>query len=633
MIAAGRLATSFAQGCQPRQRLSVSDWSDANRVLTSEGSSEPGPWRTSRTPYLREIMDSLSDPEVRSVVVIKSAQVGLTEVGLNWIGYTMDHSPCPMLVVVPTLEVRKRWAMQRLKPLLDTLPVLRSVGLRSRTAANSEDIKSFPGGLLVLGGANSASSLASMPIKRTVLDEVDRYPWQVGSEGDPLGLIRERQKTFSDRCELLISTPTMRDASRIEEEYELSDKRRYHVPCPHCAHMQHLKWANLKWDCPVANAWYVCEECGGVIEESSKQSMLRAGQWIAERQHVRRRRGYHINGLYAPPGLGHTWLEMAQEWARVHNDPIKLKRFVNTQLGESWEDKKRAIKSELLAERADDYVTRTVPPGALVLTAGVDVQPDRLEAQVVGWGRGQRSWVIDYIVLPGDPSMPAVWMALTEYLNTPLRNAWGMDMRIQATAIDTGGHNTHDVYMYVRSRAARRLMAIKGSSTPNKPVLSARPTAQDINWRGQKIKEGVELWTVGADTAKDVLYNQLAADGGLPASERRVRFPAGLELDYYHGLVSEAYDPERNRWVKKSGVRNEPLDTRNYALAASHHPEVRVHAMRAADWDALERVLQPAEPVAQAAPEPDSEPTAAPAPQAAARQNYTNMMMRRRPRR
>ncbi len=600
---------SFSAACRPRQRLSLSQWSDAHRVLSRKASSEPGRWKTSRTPYLRELMDCLSEhSDVKRIVFIKPAQIGGTEVALNWIGYVMSHSPAPMLIVTPTLEVRDRWITQRLHPLLRETECIAELfdAYASRTVSNSKDIKDFPGGILVLSGANSPSSLRSMPIRYVVCDEVDAFPWEVGGEGDPLGLVQARTSNFPRRKLLLISTPTIKDASRIEEEYQRSDRRRYHVPCPHCGEHQVLVWANLHWSKSpsglITHARYVCRECGAEIEEHHKTAMLDAGEWHPENPESPIR-GYHLNGLYAPIGLGYSWLELAQEWQASHDDPPKLKRFVNTVLGECWEDRSRDIKPSALMQRAEAYPLRTVPPGCLILTAGIDTQDDRLSVQVLGWGRGEACWVLDWFELPGDPARDEVWMALSEKLNTPLRNAYGKDLVIQAAAIDTGGHHTHQVYTYARSNPARRVVAIKGSATPSRPILAGRPSAVDINHRGRVIRGGVKLYLVGTDTAKSAIFARLSGDADVEPASRLIHFPDGLDPDYYSQLTAEAFDPEKNRWVKRRGRRNEALDTFVYAMAAAHHPELRVHAMRARDWDKLEALLEPGNPV-EAKPEP-----------------------------
>lgn len=586
---------ALAAAVRPRQRLSVSQWADAHRVLSPKASDQAGPWRTSRTPYLQEIMDCLSERSpVRTVVVMSCTQIGKSEIGFNWIGYILHHAPGPTLAVLPTIEARRRWVAQRLVPLITETPVLAQVldAKRSRATSNSADIKDFPGGMLVIGGANSPASLASMPIRYVLCDELDRFPWQVGQEGDPLGLIRERQKTFPRRKELLTSTPTVKDASRIEEEYENSDQREYHLPCPHCDELLVLRWNQLQWDRGLKRAWYVCEHCGAEIEESAKPKMLAAGRWIPKHP-KRSTRGYHINALYAPLGMGYTWLELAQEWVKVHKDPIKLKRFINTALGQTWEDRSRHVKAEQLSERAEEHRTRTLPPGCLLLTAGVDVQDDRLAFQLLGWGRGETTWTVDWGELPGDPARDAVWTALAELLNRPVRNAYGRDVYLSATAIDTGGHHTHRVYQWIRSKPIKRAMAIKGSSTPGRAILGGRPQHQDVTVGGRTIKNGVKLWMIGTDTAKHAIFSRLRADQGVAAGDRLWHFPADLELDYYQQLTSEAFDPERNRWMKRRGRRNEALDTAVYAMAAAQHPEVRVHRMRKRDWDRLAAALEP----------------------------------------
>lgn len=571
-------------------------------MLSRKGSSEPGKWITNRMPHLREIQDCLSARSpVKKVVLAFCAQMGKTEVGLNWIGYVIDHEPGPMLVVVPTLEARKRWVRQRLDPMMTETPALAEIfgAGRSRDASNSEDIKDFPGGILVLGGANSPASLASMPIRYVLCDEVDRFPWEVGDEGDPLGLIDERTKTFPRRKTLLVSTPTVKGASRIWAEFEDSDQRYRYVQCPHCGEWMVLKWGNLRYEKHpstrrVTHAYYVCEHSGCIIEEYSKAEMLPGGKWVPHNP-GHDTRGYHINGLYAPIGLGFTWRELAQQWLDAQGDKSKLKRFINTALGEPWEDRENLSSPQELQQRALPYKLRTVPPGVCLITCGVDTQNNRLAVQIVGWGKKETASTLDWVELPGDPSRDEVWERLQDLLITPLYTASGKALHIEATAIDTGGHHAQDVYAFVRSQAtrknpARRVMAIKGASTPGKPVLN-KPSDIDFDWRGKTYKRGVKLWMVGTDTGKHRFFGRLNSDTGLPADERRIHFSQDLEASFYDGLLSEVFDPERNKFVKVKGRRNEPLDTWNYAYAAGHHPELRIHVKPDKEWDALAEML------------------------------------------
>lgn len=589
---------SMARACRPRQLLSLSAWADAHRILSNKASSRPGRWVTDAMPHLHEIMDCLSESSpVRRVVLKFGAQLGKTEVGLNWIGYVVQHNPRPMLVVVPTLEVRKRWVLQRLNPLIDETPCLTEIfGQVSRDSANSQDIKNFPGGLLVLGGANSAASLASMPICYVLCDEVDRFPWQVGTEGDPLGLIDERTKTFPRRKVLLVSTPTIKDASAIDDEFQDSDQRHRHVPCPHCGESQVLKWANLRWEKDaktgrVIHAYYVCEHCGAILEENDKVFMLPRGIWIpANPGHEVR--GYTINGLYAPIGLGFSWLELAQQWLDAQGDDIRLKRFINTTLGEVWENRRVVSDSHELKARAEPYALRSVPEGVLRITAGFDTQDDRIAVHIIGWGKGRRWWTLDYVEIPGNPARDEVWAAVDKVLTTDLYLSHGKALPIEATAGDSGGHFTYDVYAFARNSKAARVMAIKGSSIPSKPALGGKPSALDFNWRGKAYRRGVKLWTVGTDTIKHILFGLLSSDKEVDAAERRCHFSTDLELSYYDGLLSEVFDPEKNRYVKRRGRRrNEVLDTWGYAYAASCHPELRIPLMKDKDWDALATML------------------------------------------
>lgn len=606
----------FAAAVSPRQALTVSEWADRHRVLSAKGSAERGQWRTSRTPYLREPMDCLSAlSAVRRVVMMFAAQIGKTETGLNWLAYTMHHHPGPMLVVLPTLEVRKRWSLQRLAPMLAETPVLRELmsGYRSRDNANSEEIKDYPGGFLVLGGANSSASLRSMPIRSVLCDELDEFPSAVGTGLDPLDLVAQRTATFRRAKIALISTPTVAGASRIEAEWLASDMRQYQVPCPECGEFQVLVWENLRWDKDLTRCEYYCRHCGAAIQEHHKTALLAAGRWVA--QHPERTpmgvRGYTLSALYAPLGLGQSWIDLAREWRDKHKDPARLKTFLNEKLAQPWEDRTSDIAYQGLADRATPWPRRAIPDGCLLLTAGVDVQDNRLAVQICGWGREETCYVLDWVEIPGDPARPELWDALTELLNAPLRNRFGHDLHIQASAIDTGGHYTHEVYAYVRARRVRRPMAIKGHSTPGRPVLASRPTPQDIQINGRMQRHGVALWMIGADTAKHVLYRRLHSDAATQAEAHMIRFAADLGDEYYLQLIAEVFDPARNRWVIRRGRRNEGLDTWCYAYAAAHHPELRVHAKRARDWDALQSALEPGATPPKSAPEPKPAPAPA----------------------
>jgi len=584
---------AFAEALTPVPPLRVSDWADRYRRLPSKGAAEPGRWRTDRVPFVREIMDCLStDHPARRVVFMKSTQVAGTEVGNNWVGSVIHREKIPMMVVQPTIDLAERWSKQRLASMIDDTPELRAMiaPARSRDSGNTTLLKEWPGGVLVISGANSGASLRSMPAKYLFADEVDAYPTDLDGEGDPLGLAEARTSTFHDRKVFLCSTPTIASLSVINREYEGSDQRRYHVPCPHCGHEQTLEWDHLHWpdEQPLA-AVYVCVECGAEIQEHHKAAMLAQGRWIAT-QPERDIAGFHINAIYTPIGLGLSWGELAAEYERIKRDPIALKRFTNTKLGICTDDPEEKIDWEELQHRAEPYPMRSVPPGCLVLTAGIDVQRDRWAVMVLGHGRDGEYWVIDYVEIPGDPSVPGDWAPIDAYLSEPLTNAWGIPMRITATCIDSGDQQD-DVVNFVRFREGRGIHAVKGASTRDRPVIG-RASQVDINWRGTTIKSGARQWQIGTDTAKARLWHLLKHDRSAAPSSRRMHFSDQLDESFYSQLTAEVFDPNKRKWTKVR-PRNEALDCWVYALAASMHPRVRLHRWTDAQWARQAELIEP----------------------------------------
>lgn len=610
------LAGAFRLGLAPPPRLLVNAWADQHRRLPTKGSGEPGPWRTARTPYTREIMECLSpDHPARRVVFIKSAQVGATEIILNWIGWFIATQRAPMMVVQPTIDVAERFSKQRLAGMIDDSPQLRELipPARSRDSGNTTLLKEYPGGVVVLSGANSAASLRSLPIRYLALDEVDAYPYDLDGEGDPISLAEARSTTFPRRKIFLCSTPTIESLSRIHKEWLASDQRRYHVPCPHCGDYQPLQWDHLTWPAgePLA-AVYACPSCGAVIPEYHKTTMLEAGEWRAARPDSPVP-GFHLNALYAPLGLGLSWAELAAEWEGCQRDPNRQKVFINTRLGECYADPDEKLDWEELKSRASGFAVRTIPPGCLLITAGVDVQKDRFAVLLLGWGRGGVVWILDYQELPADPTRPTDWRALDEYLQVPFRNCRGASIKVTAAAVDSG-YLPDDVLHFTRARRGRTI-AVKGASQSNRALIG-KPSKVDFTWKGNVIKQGAEIYLIGGDTAKHWLFARLAGDRKHPPQERLIRFPEGLDDSFYTMLTAESWDPNKRRWIKLR-PRNEALDTFCYALAAAMQPAVRVHTWREGHWAKLEAALEPAhgdlfQPVADAPP-PD-EPSPVPPP-------------------
>ncbi len=594
-LADGRRAfrLGWARGWALPEALPVDEWADRYRVLPREASSEPGRWRTDRTPYLREIMRCLSvEHPARRVVLMAGTQIGKTECGNNWVGSIIHQTPGPMMVVVPTQMLAKRWSRQRLTPMIEATPVLRERirPARSRDSGNTTLLKEFPGGLLVIAGANSAVDLRSMPVRFLFADEVDGYPEDVDGEGSPLTLAERRTATFPRRKIFIVSSPTIKDASVIEAEFKAGDQRHYHVPCPHCEHMQVLRDEGLQDD-----GTYLCEACGQAIAHHHKTWMLERGAWRPANPDGAYP-SFHLSALYAPIGLGYTWAEIAEERrkARESGERELLQTYHNTLLGLPYEDESGKVDWQELRARAGGYASRTIPDGCLILTAGVDVQDDRFAVLILGWGRGERCWVIDWFELPGDPGTEEAWQALDERLQARIRNRYGVAMGLTAVAVDTGGHHTHMAYNFCRVRQHRLVLAVKGDRFPNRPIIAGRPSKQDVNTRGGVLRGGVELWRVGADTAKGALFAKLHADAGEPDPARhRIRFPRDLPDDFYLQLTAERFDATANRWRRLSGRRNEALDCFVYAYAAACHPAVRVHMLRDSDWDRIEARVQP----------------------------------------
>lgn len=581
------LRKSFWAGLRPDERLTPDTWADKWRILSSAETADPGLWSTDRTPYLREPMQRLAlhDPTPR-VVMLFAAQMGKTEVGNNLLGYIIDHAPCPVMVLRPTIDDCEGFSKQRLAHILECPRLAGRVAeQRSRTSSNTLTLKVFQGGIIILAGANAPSRLASWPARVLFADEVDRYPPSAGTEGDPLSLARKRLSGFGDRAkELITSTPTVANESRIEDEYKASTRAVWEMPCPSCGAFRALTWTDdtgrylLQWEGDPSSesgfrVWYTCPTCGHGIEEAAKGPMLAAGRWRHE-DPGRLIRGYKINALAAPIGRV-TWRTLVAEWMAATTrtkagDTTLLRTFVNTRLAEAWEDKGEGADALTLENRVEEWGA-AVPTGARVLTAGVDVQDTRLEIEVVAWGLGLESWSVAYHVIPTDPLDVSTWRALDAILTREFpTDVPGATMRITAACVDSG-FRTQAVYDYVRNRARWRVYATKGRAG-RIPIWDRRPR------KGGKKKDRGVFYLVGVDTAKDSVASYLAIRAPGPGY---CHFPASRlddVPDYFRQLAAERRVKSRDRrgresWTWKliaDGRRNEALDCRVYALAAVH---------------------------------------------------------------
>jgi phage terminase large subunit GpA-like protein len=589
--------TALMDGLRPEQPLTVSEWADKHRRLSSKASAEPGPWRTSRTPYLREPMDCLSSTSaVQRVVMMFAAQTGKTEAGANWLGYVIDHAPGPMLMVQPTVDMAKRLSKQRLESLINDTPVLseKIAPARSRDSGNTMFSKEFPGGMMILTGANSATGLRSTPCRYIFCDEIDAFPSDVDGEGDPVSLAEKRATTFARRKVLLTSTPTVKDFSRIEAEYERSDQRRFYVPCPCCNVMQWLKWPQLKWDNNEAStAAYECEVCHERFAEIHKPAMLRNGEWRATAPSNGKTAGFHLSGLYSPLGWL-SWAEMVDDFLRAKTDAPMLKSFVNTRLAETWEeDFASKVSADGLLERCEHYEAAMVPEGGLALTVGVDVQDNRLAISVWAWGREEEGWLLDHQEIYGDPSRQELWKQLDEVVLREWPHAVGPAMRPDVVAIDSGGHFTAEVYQYARERGRQGVVAIKGQSQRGKPPIG-KGSKVDVNYQGRTLKRGAMVYLVGGDTVKTTLFGRLKHN---EQGAGFLHFHMGTTGEYFEQLTAEKQVLRYNRggfptreWVKKPSARNEALDCLVYAYAGLNLMYQRFD--RRTIWDQLEKRLE-----------------------------------------
>lgn len=568
----------------PPPDLTVSQWADEFRRLSPEASAEPGRWRTDRAPYQRGMMDAFSEPGIHTVVGMTSAQIGKTEVVLNVMGYFAHQDPSPMLILQPILDMAEAFSKDRIATMVRDTPALSEIiaDARSRDSGNTLLHKRFPGGHWTLAGANSPAGLASRPIRIFLGDEVDRYPESAGTEGDPVSLAEMRTSNFWNRITGLFSTPLIKGLSRIEAAWEESDKRLYFVPCPHCGHEQTFEWERIAYDEGNPDtAAYTCESCGSLIEESQKLSMLKAGRWIATEIN-KGVAGFHINALYSP---WCSWSKIVDKFLKAKGKPELEKTWTNTYLGIPYEDKDGALLiADVLQSRRESWRENLMPAETVLLTAGVDVQDDRLEAVLDGWAQNGQRLVAARWVFEGSPSFPQVWKTLDEWLLEERQTETGGFLKIRAACIDSGGHHTNAVYDFCTARAGRDVFAIKGVDGP-KPVWPDRASTSR-KYRGHKV------WRVGVDTVKDMLRARLAVSEG----PGRVRFAADLSPDFFHQLTVERrvvkYDrrgrPVRS-WVKPSGARNESWDCMVYSSAA-------LEALRRLRRLDLSRITPPVQP-------------------------------------
>lgn len=571
----------------PPERMSLWEWADRHRRLSSEASAAPGAWTT--LPYQREVLDALS-PHSRyaQVVLVWGSQLGKTEMLLTLIAYIIAVQPGPILVVQPTLSMAEAFSKDRISPMIRDTEILHGLVAdpKARDAGSTIFHRRFVGGHLTVVGSNSPAGLASRPVRYLLMDELDRWEASAGAEGDPAALAVARTRTFWNRKIVMVSSPTTRGASRIEQAWLESDQREYHVPCPHCGQYQRLVWGRIEWpEGRPQDAQYRCAACERLIEHRHKARMVSAGRWEVGHPEASAA-GFHLSELYSP---WRAWGDMARDWVASQGNVERLRAFINTSLAEWWDDQVfgQTSEDELLARR-ENYGPE-LPPRVALLTAGVDIQDDRAEISVYGWGKAEEAWLIEHKVVPGDPTGPALWAALDAELLRIWPHPVGGSMSIAAACVDSG-YLTSTVMQFCRERAGRRIWAVKGAAG-GLPVWPPRH---------QRRRRDV-AYQIGVDSAKSIITGRLKLQSGPGA----IHLPATVDRTFVEQLTAEfvrtTYSRGRpvRRWEVRKGRRSEALDCAVYAYAALQG--LAQHGIHV-DHEAERLALLAARPVQQPAP-------------------------------
>lgn len=562
---------------KPQSKLNLVEWADTYRYLSPEASAIPGKWRTEVVEAARQPMLAATDPKIHTVTVMGATQLLKTDLINNIVGYHIHQDPCPIVVMYPNLKAAEMWANDRLDKMLRDTPVLTELVPPKRSKAKADGsknnalLKTYPGGYVAVIGANSPTDLSSRPVRIVLCDEVDKYPLSAGKEGDPIKLLEERTSTFFNRKHIRVCSPTIAGISRIEEEFEKGDQRYYHALCQHCGKYEKLVWTQVRYDKtnPDDTTFYECSHCGSLWDDIDRMTAVNYGTYIAEKP-FNGHASFHVNRIASP------WTnlsEIVKKFLDCKNDPEKLKTFYNTQLAESWKVKSDAPDWNRLYERREQYQTNKPVKEVLFITAGVDVQGNRLEVELIGWGKDKESWSIDYRVIPGATQTNQPWDELKKILSEKWMTEDGRQLQVAVMCIDSG-FNTQHVYNFVRNQDQQRVRAVKGQD--HLQMVFGKPTDVEVNFEGRTIKNATRVWPVGSSLIKAEIYSWLKLNAAIDGEI----YPAGYchipEYDetYFKGLCSEQLVETKvkgrvkNYWEKIFN-RNEPLDVRVYARAAA----------------------------------------------------------------
>ena len=568
-------------GMKPPENLTVTEWAEKRRRLSTESSAEPGPWRTTRTPYLREPMNAFTDPRVRRIVMVAASQVGKSELENNIIGYIIDEDPGSILYIHPTTIDAKEYSKLRIAPMIRDCPTLRRkvAAPKSRDSGNTVLQKTYPGGILTMCGSTEAHALASKPIRYVLGDERDRWAPSAGNEGDPWGLAMARQTTFYNAKAVEVSTPTVKNVSAIADSYAEGTMERWKSKCPHCGEYHEIQWKDIRYEYEtkevnqkktykVKSIMYVCPGCAAVSDEVTMKRQ--PARWEADNPdaYAQGVRSFWLNAFVSQWA---SWESIILKFLNAVGNSRKLQVVYNTCFGELWEDRGELEDEDSLMARREEY-SAELPDGVLVLTAGVDTQDNRMEYEVVGHGHFGETWGIEKGIVMGRPDDEKTWAKLDEVLfDRVFRFADGLGLRLSMTFVDEGGHFTQDVRLQCRARIGRKGFCIKGMSGPDRPYTA--PPKQMKIIVNQKTVGACWQYQIGVDSGKVMIMDNLSVKSPGP---KFCHFPKKdcYGAAYFAGLLSERleYDAGKKQpwvWKKIPGhERNEALDCRNYALAA-----------------------------------------------------------------
>jgi phage terminase large subunit GpA-like protein len=548
--------------------LKPSTWA-AKHAYVSRSNAEGGKWNPQRMPYQPAMLDDAVDPEVLETVWVMAAQIGKTFVIVQIVLFFIDHEPTGILVVYPTLDSAKAFMREKFGETLEETPRLKGkiAPPRSRNSKNTILNKGYPGGHLTAAGANSAKTLRQRNKRVVIQDEVDSY--EVNTEGDPSAQADKRAETFFNAVKIKSSTPTLRGLSRVEAKFEQSDKQYFFCPCPKCNHYQHLRWAQVKWpEGKPEEAVYECAACAARLSDAERIGMIARGEWRATAPFAGIR-GRHLNGLYRTIGLkqgNKSYLhEFVKDFLEAKGNQFTLMVWINTFLAETWAEANERVATDPLVKRREEYGP-TLPKQVLVITAGVDIQGDRAEINVTGWGDQEESWGVQYKILPGNPLSPDLWRDLDAYLeNSTWTTRDGRQLKILATCVDSGFPTTH-VYEYTKPRFARRIFSTKGYGQRGQPILIRLTRAN---------RRRCPVYHIGADTAKRTIYGRLLLEKPGPAFMHFPKDPAaGYDENFFAMLTAEEIATRHYKGMPQSffvlpeGRRNEALDNTVLAYAA-----------------------------------------------------------------